>query len=466
MLSQRILAGRELKYRIIWLVILRYVAVAGLLLAALATGWLPGIRVAPRPILFCAGALLGYNLVIHTLANRIRFRDWFRAGYVLATIQILVDLVVLTILVHCTGGILNPFVFFYVFHGIIAAILLSRRAAFLQATTAVAMLTALAILEETGVLPRPRVLPFLPAEMGGELVAALLISVAVALYLAVYMTTSLSRELRDREERAMAANERLMEQDRLKSEYVRLVAHDLKGPLGGITSTLRVVLDGYAGEIPDSARTFVERAAARAEGLIGMIKEMLDLSNIRPHEELERSSWELLDLIRSVMAEVKGDASQRGVEFVERMPDEPVIVYGNRGVFHQFLRNLIGNAVKYNVDGGRVYVGVRPRGMRLRIMVADTGIGIPEDALPRVFEEFYRAPNARKSSREGTGLGLAFVRRLVESMRGEITVESPWTPDPEAEPVGTRFVVRIPWSSLVEDTAGSRAGGFRENGPG
>jgi len=448
MQQQRILVGRELRYRNGWLIRLRYLAVAGMV-GGCAAGAAGGLVAPWAALAVVAAAVLAYNLVLHAVFARARIRDWFQSGYSLAVGQVVLDLVSLTALVHFAGGVLTPLVFFYVFHGIIAAILLSRRAAYGQATLAVTLLVVLAALESAGVLPPPRT--FWTGVLSPDLRSTLLLLLAVAatLYLSVYMTFSLSRELRAREERAQAANERLLEQDRLRAEYVRLIAHDLKDPLAGIQSTLRVVLDGYVGPVDPRQRDFVARAEERAVQLMRLIREMLDLARIRRHEELERSRWSFVEMVRGVAESFRAVADERKLCLRLELPPVELAVHANRNVIEQVVQNLIGNAVKYTPDSGLVSVRLRDRGGFLQLTVADTGIGIPPEALPRVFDEFYRAPNAKLRTRDGTGLGLSLVREIVAAYGGTIRAESPWRPTADGAPGGSLFTVRIPWTELT-----------------
>lgn len=453
--KHRILVGRELKYRIVWLVYLRYAAVASILVAVYGAKAILGISVPQLPVLVTTAALLLYNGVLHTVVHRVRFSNWYTAGYYIASVQVFTDLVFLTALIHLTGGIDNPLVFFYVFHGIIAAILLSRRAAFLQATAAVALLATMVILEHLGILPHVHLAGFDAHVEGLPATAAILSTVATTLYLAVYMTLSLSRELRAREERCLDANEQLHEQDRLKSEYVRLIAHDLKEPLAAIASTLRVALDGYAGELPPKARELVERAEDRTLALIRLIREMLDLSRMRSQADLERAHFPFRDMVAAVVQELEPNAVKKGQTLELSLPSDPFLVLANRMALEQVFQNLVGNAIKYTPEGGRVYVQLRDTGAALEARVGDSGIGIPKEALPRVFDEFYRAPNAKRLTREGTGLGLAFVRAIVTAYDGKVRVESPWTPLPGAPPTGTLFTVTFGWHGLRPDESGA-----------
>lgn len=455
--KQRILIGRELKYRIVWLIHLRYAAAAAIVLALVSTDHLLGAPIDYGGVLGTAAALLGWNAALHLFVHEVRFQNWYKAGYGLATVQVVVDGLLLTVLIHQTGGLDNPLVFFYVFHGIIAAILLSRRAAWLQATLAVVLLTGLAVLEQTGALPHNHIDVLMHVE-GLVPCAAVLLGVAATLYLAVYMTGTLSREMLAREQRCLLDNARLVAQDRLKSDYVRLIAHDLKDPLSAIISTLRVVLDGYAGEVPERALSLVARAEHRADGLARLVRELLDLSRIRTQASEDRSRWSFAALVRDVVDQLRPQAESKRQRIELALPQDPLDVWANRTAIEQVFVNLVGNAIKYTPADGRIYVSVHDRGSRFDAQVGDTGIGVPPDAQARIFDEFYRAPNARHLTRDGSGLGLSFVRQIVAAYDGRVTVQSPWLPPDASQPCGALFTVDLGWHVLRPDEAGPDEG--------
>lgn len=456
-MQRRILVGRELKYRNVWLIALRYVAGVGMLLAALL---LPAVRGTPVawPVVAMAVLVLGYNAILHVLVERVRFADWYTAGYRLAAAQVVLDLASLTWIIHECGGVQTPLVFFYVFHGIIAAILLSRRAAYLQAALAMAFLSLVAVLEHTEVLARKPPLwahatvratwsGVTAGDFGDAL--AVLVTVGMTLFVSVFMTLSLSRELRTREEELRRANAKLREQDQLRADYVRLITHDLKSPLAAIQSSLRVALDGYVGELNERQRDVVGRAENRAAQLSRLISGMLELSRVRSHQDLERSEWSLVEMIRGVEETLRPLAGgNRQTTFLD-LPETKLTVRANRDLLEQVFLNLIGNAVKYTSKEGSVFVRVWRGESELVAEVGDTGIGIPPESLDRVFDEFYRASNAKKLTRDGTGLGLALVRQIVVAHGGAIRVESPWPVPDGGQPRGTRFELRLPWSRIA-----------------
>jgi signal transduction histidine kinase len=444
---ERLLAGKEIKFRLHWFVLLRYLAILALaLLPALtrladlemSTGWV-------WPLL---AVMALYNTGVLLLIHRVHFVNWRLAAVVLAHVQILVDFGFLTCILHFTGGVESPVLFYYVFHAIISAILLTPREAYLEVSLGVSMVVALVAAEYYGLLPHHStgILAYGSYQQPG-FVASILVFFVTMLLNTVWMTESIAREIRNREylvretvQRLQEANEELRRQDRVRSQFVRTVAHDLKDPLVSVQTTLRVVLDGYVGEVPPKVREMVERAEQGAVSLITMIRDMLDLSRMRTGWVENRSTWDVRHLVEVVEGRLKplADRKQQTLTFTVR--PEKLVVNASFDAFEQVLLNLVSNAIKYSPEGTRVHALLVILGRDFLIRVDDEGIGVPQQAQERLFTEFYRAENARRLTRDGTGLGLSIVKVIAEQYRGTVGVVSPY----DGRTDGSRFEVRIP----------------------
>jgi signal transduction histidine kinase len=377
----------------------------------------------------------------------------FRAA-AFASAQITVDLVALAALLHFSGGLENPFVFYSIFHVVIASILLSRRATYLEATLAFGLISAMGLAELLGWLhhyPLGLVegVAFYqrPAFVGAQLFV-----LGSTLYLTAYMATSISASQRSYEREAAllsgdvarkaeqleAAYTRVSQAERAKSQYMRKVAHELKAPLGAIQMLLKVILDGLAGEISEKSRELVTRAEHRSRELTQLTQDLLALSRAREGAlAVEIASVAFGELVADVAAGLQGLAEQSRITLEVEITPGLKPVAGDAAGLRQLVTNLVGNAVRYTPSGGRVHVRLQPADAGLRLVVEDTGIGIPADDLPRIFEEFFRSANARGHTSDGTGLGLSIVKAVAEMHGGKVAVES--------EPGrGTRFTVDLP----------------------
>ena len=322
---------------------------------------------------------------------------------------------------------------------IITSILLDRRASFLMAALASVLMAVVASLEGAGLVPHYH-LPIMPADIYDQVpyVAFVVAMVTVTLFLVAYLTTSITTRLRERDRDLMdsnltcqirsdeleALNQELERVDAERTRFMVLVTHELRAPISTIYSSLDLVLSGYAS--PEKRRDVLARAKSRATDLLSLIGELLDLSKARQQgtrqEERERVQLEdaLLQVVQFVGVEAEGKGLDLDVQVaqdlapVEALPDQIKLVW----------TNLLSNAIKYSEPGGKVRVTLWQEDREILGKVQDTGIGIAQEDLARVFDEFYRASNARAVSPLGTGVGLALARRIVENHGGRIWVES------------------------------------------
>jgi signal transduction histidine kinase len=226
--------------------------------------------------------------------------------------------------------------------------------------------------------------------------------------------------------------------DQQKSQFVRIVTHELRSPVQVASSLLNVLRRGYVGELSDKQSDLVNRAFNRLQFLQTLIDDLLDLAAGKADvlATTERGLVSLTEVLRDVHARYESPAQEKGLSLQCECPGEGLNVWGDKGELDRIMNNLVSNAVKYTLEG-QVRVQAAKKNGTACITVADTGIGIPSDALPQLFEEFYRAKNAKELQETGTGLGLSIVKDLVERYDGTIEVDS-------TEGEGTTFTLTLP----------------------
>jgi signal transduction histidine kinase len=248
-----------------------------------------------------------------------------------------------------------------------------------------------------------------------------------------------ARRLQDIEKEALRLEEekkRLVDLDRAKAAFMRLVTHELKAPVSAILTYLDLLLNDY---VPaEEVKETLERAQARAREELEMIADLLEfgkLKEIKPKGVPEPLQMEVA--LRWVLWELDASAAEKeikvNVDVAEGLP--PVRLGADQA--KSVWTNLLSNAIMYTPQGGKVQVRLSQASGMLRGEVEDSGIGIPQAAQAKLFSEFYRAPNARELNIPGTGLGLAIVRQIIESTGGEIWVES-------QEGQGAKFTFTLP----------------------
>jgi signal transduction histidine kinase len=256
------------------------------------------------------------------------------------------------------------------------------------------------------------------------------------------LSMALEREkLLESERRAAAAledrNEQLLELDRMKDQFVSTVTHELRTPLTSMVGYLEMLSGSEVGELTaDEQRSFIEIVDRNCKRLTRLVDDILTAARIDSGRfSLERSDVDLATLASERVESIRPVARQKQVDvsLTVEQPLPPLYADGMR--LGQLLDNLLSNAVKFTPEGGVVGVKVTTSGEAVRIDVADSGVGIPDDEVDKLFDRFFRASTA--ASVQGTGLGLSIAKTIAEAHGGTISLES-------QVGVGTTFSVELP----------------------
>lgn len=211
--------------------------------------------------------------------------------------------------------------------------------------------------------------------------------------------------------------------EKMRSEFVANVSHEIKTPVTSVIGFAETLLDG-AMEDEETCRSFLQIIYEESQRLHRLIGDILDLSKIESRElPLQIEKFDISRLVRSTADTLNGQAEKKDQTLNLDLPDV-LEVDGDIDRIRQIVVNLLSNAIAYTPGGGRIDVTVASEAGRWRLEVADTGVGIPEKDLPRIFERFYRVDKARSRESGGTGLGLAIVKHLVDALHGSIEVNS------------------------------------------
>ncbi|TET24057.1 MAG: HAMP domain-containing histidine kinase, partial [Candidatus Cloacimonadota bacterium] len=246
-----------------------------------------------------------------------------------------------------------------------------------------------------------------------------------------------TKELESAHNACKVSNIRLKEMNEEKSEAVMTVAHELKAPLSSIWTLLKVTLDGYI-ESPQKRREIIERAEKRTKQLVSLVKNLLDFSRIESGKvEVEMKPLRIDVIIERIVSLLRASAEEKGVDIKFIKPKKSPMVMGNEEYLDRLFTNLVSNAIKYNKPNGSIIVKEESLGENVRVIVTDTGVGIPQSDLPNVFNILYRGRYAKGKESDGVGLGLSIAKRIIELHKGKIRVES-------EEAKGSSFFVLLP----------------------
>ena len=230
----------------------------------------------------------------------------------------------------------------------------------------------------------------------------------------------------------------------MKSEFVATVSHDLRSPL--------TLMRGYAtmldtvGEINEQQQGYVKKIVTGVENMSRLVNNLLDLGRIEFGVGLQVENVSVLDIIERVTGALQLQASQKNINLNVELPkDMPHAVQADQALLHQAVYNLVENAIKYTPPNGRVTIRTISQQEYLIFAIEDSGIGIPPEDIPHLFEKFYRGKQREARAQPGSGLGLAIVFSIAESHRVRVWVES-------TVGKGSTFFIQIPLVQPRENT--------------
>jgi PAS domain S-box-containing protein len=226
--------------------------------------------------------------------------------------------------------------------------------------------------------------------------------------------------------------------DKLRSDFLSMVSHELKAPLSSLLMQISVVNDGMAGELTEKQSELLSKAKEKAKGMITLVNDLLDYRRIQEGKSIQKiESLDLREILERTIELMRLSAEDKQIELTTEIMEDLPLFSGDRGGIQAIFVNLISNAIKYTPSGGAVRVTLTMAGKDIRFKVVDNGMGIAPEDLDRIFEKFYRIKTEQTKSIAGSGLGLSIVKGIVDAHNGTIHVES--------QPgEGTTFIVSLP----------------------
>ncbi|UCF96060.1 MAG: HAMP domain-containing histidine kinase [Spirochaetaceae bacterium] len=409
-----------------WIVVAVFVTVgllgrflAGLLLSK-------GLAIPYWGLWILAGVLSATNLIFFFFARSLKSESSVSLIKTNLWLQIVSDLIVVTFLVHMIGSTYTFIPFTYLFHITLSCIFFPKRESLLVTVIAGLFYCTSVVVEITGIWAAPGILV---AGIGifddaPTLRIVFALSAVFVWFVEWYLVSSLSEAVRIRDQRLSIANEQLIEADEEKTRQVLLTTHDLKAPFAGIESNIQVMKHQHWDMLNQEVKSIIERIDQRAQTLRERIRDILILGDLRSRG-VKEFALELVDLkkcVDGVVAELSERAQSRGVRVKLSVPD--IKVQSNAEQLAILCSNLVSNAIYYSYEGGEVTVASEADNGTVCLSVSDQGIGIKEEALPHIFEEYYRTKEAARFNRNSTGLGLSIVREIAQNLNLRVRVES------------------------------------------
>jgi len=446
----------ELLARLRWFVGLRWLFLAGLAGVLFFAVKIFDLEMKVRLILVVACIVMMYNLGFYIFHRyyREQGRDAaFRGLRLESNLQVGFDLLALVFLVHFTGGIENPFIFFFIFHMIMGSILLFRRDIWYHAVWASSVLLLLLALSYFQVIPHYHIKGFATDDLwkNTPYLWAGAVSFFATIFMAVFLTDSIARSLRKREKELLliktqlekkshelgVANQELIRKQSLLIQSEKLaslgklsagVAHELNNPLTGILNFSSFIKDACRGQ--QALERDIDVVIRETERCRKIIKGLLDFAR---QSQPEEKKDDILAVLKKTVSLVENHKDFKNVEIVKDFSASLPLIMFDKDQVQQVFMNLIVNAQEAMPEGGKLYIraGVSADRKSVEIEFTDTGAGILEENLDKIFDPFFTTKEM------GTGLGLSISLGIIENHGGKLDVKS-------RPGQGATFHVRLP----------------------
>jgi signal transduction histidine kinase len=250
----------------------------------------------------------------------------------------------------------------------------------------------------------------------------------------------ITRQLVKRELEVAHANQRLAELDIAKSDFVSIAAHQLRTPLTGIKWSYTALLDPDTGPLTPEQKEIAQNGLVSISNTIDLINDLLNVAHVEEGKmKFEIKKQSILPIAEKAVKGIRLIADEKKIAVSVKLPDKSDFpdVDIDAEKMELVLANLLDNAVKYTPNGGRIDFRISQEQGLVKIVIQDSGIGIPKDQRNRLFSKFFRADNATKVQTSGTGLGLYMVKKIIDRHGGKIVMDS-------EEGKGTAFIITIP----------------------
>ena len=229
------------------------------------------------------------------------------------------------------------------------------------------------------------------------------------------------------EKRRLALESARLQQEKetMRRNFITLVSHQLRSPLGSVKLYLGVIKEGFAGEVASKQKELMEKAVTRVDDLLQLIDDWLDMSHIEAGNLIEKfEPVDLVTILSETIELLRPLAEDKSITLKTDLPDNLYVVQGYGEGLKQAFANLVANAINYNRQAGKVTVSTREEGGHVVVDISDTGIGISQENLHFIFGEFFRVKTKETQGVSGSGLGLPIVKKIIEAHNGSIKVTS------------------------------------------
>lgn len=448
---------KAIRLRNRWFIRLRYIAVV-ILVGFLLFGQLilnfnlSKTQIAAIAILSIA--IFIYNLILQSVKDKIGDIPAKFNCLHFSLLQIVLDLIALMLLVFFTGLIESPLYMLFIFHMIIGSLILPGYVVYICASAVTFIFAALDYLQRIDLLNAYPI----PGLVGKGHVHEITYDVlfitvfGFMLVVSVYLANKITKQLYRREQQLHRTLEKLEEAEESKQKYTIGVVHEIKSPIAASQSIIQVLLERIVGPIDSEVEKKLLRAKQRGEEALTLINNILRFSKLKLLDITSSEEIMIDDLIHNIIENHFEEAKQRKIifRFIDQRESKK-IMWGDKILLELAFSNLISNSMKYSTDNSEIEILLSNDEENILVEVSDAGIGIPQQDITRVFNQFYRASNIDKSKMEGSGMGLAIVKEIIDRHKGSIETASPSKLGNTKYP-GTTVTIKLPYkiNTLIE----------------
>jgi len=423
----------SLRRKLLWFIKLRWFASIGAFVYGLVLSYFFSETAQLSSLLICASLLLSFNIIFALFARLNEPTSIEREKYFLF-VQIFADMCLLTAIIHFSGGIENPLYFFFVFYIIITSIVTDRPSLpFIVAGIDCVLFTFMTIGEHVGWIQHYH-LALISHEITIMIFAMLIFYTTI--FVSAYISISLIARHRKVKNLILEQNKKLEESSVEKMKFFRFVSHELKSPIVAIESTANVITDVMADKIDNKVKNLMERIQSRTQQMLSMIKDLLDIS----YNQLSDDKGELVnpcEFLKSFIENERPLAEANNISLTIDICSKKANLLLDKFKLEKIFSNIFGNAIRYTPEGGTVTVTTDIINSNWILNITDSGIGIALEDQNQIFDEFFRAKNAKDHVSIGTGLGLNIVQKFVAEINGSIEIQSELNQ-------GTIVIIKVP----------------------
>lgn len=438
----------SIRNRNLWLIHLRYGAILMLALLYLVC-YLFNVALSETQVtvlIVITGSILLYNHLLFRLRQYLTCTPGKFNPLHFSLLQMLLDLTALMLLVYYSGTIETPLYMLFIFHMIIGSLILPGYVILVISLFVMGTFTAIVGLEYYNIIPHYHLYGIHEVELNRNFnfIISSLGIFNFTVFTAVLITSRIAKRLYKREQQLKETLEELNKAEEAKQKYIMAVVHEIKSPIVAAQSIIELVKQGYVGSISDKITEKLKRAITRTDESLTLINNILRISKLKLLGEFTFEKVDILNTINLVTDNKLESIQSKNIKYeIKDLRKEKDEIDSDPMLIELVFSNIIGNAVKYTPENGEILIELINENRFLKTIISDSGIGIPQNEIEKIFQQFYRATNLTTNKYEGSGLGLSLVKEIVERLNGKIEIKSPSKIGTKNNP-GACVIVKLP----------------------